>query len=82
MRTAVREYIAKLDAKKRLTLRSSHFEYYRVQEMDDGTILLEPRELTVPFQVSAATLGMMDEAVANLRGGKVSQPLDLSEFED
>ena len=79
---AVREYDAKLDSKKRLTLRGVLFEYYHVAEMDNGTIILEPRELTAPFQVSEKTLAMMDTAVENLKKGKVSEAIDLSEFGD
>ena len=82
MPNAVREYDAKLDSKRRLTLRSTYFEYYHVREMEDGTILLEPRELTAPFQVSANTLSMMDAAMKNMKAGKVSAPVDLSDFED
>lgn len=82
MQSAIREYNAKLDAKKRLTLRSGLFEYYHVSEFEDGRILLEPRELTAPFQVSANTLVMMDEAVRNMKTGKVSDAVDLSEFGD
>ena len=82
MPNAVREYDAKLDSKRRLTLRSTYFEYYHVREMEDSTILLEPRELTVPFQVSANTLSMMDAAMKNMKAGKVSAPVDLSNFED
>ena len=82
MQNAIREYDARLDAKRRLTLRSVLFEYYHVSEYEDGRILLEPRELTVPFQVSANTLAMMDEAVQNIKEGKVSDAIDLSEFED
>ncbi len=82
MGNPVREYDAKLDAKKRLTLRSVLFEYYHVSELEDGTIILEPRELTAPFQVSANTLDMMDKSIKNIKKGKVSKALDLSEFED
>ena len=67
MQTAIREYDAKLDSKRRITLRNTRFDYYHVQELDSGTIVLEPRELTVPFQVSANTLAMMDKAVQNLK---------------
>ena len=73
---AVKEYDAKLDSKKRLTLRNAMFEYYHVSEKADGTIVLEPRELTVPFSVSENTLKMMDEAVQNLKDGRVSD-LDI-----
>ena len=82
MSVAVREYDAKIDSKKRVTLRNTVFEYYHVQEMDNGVIVLEPRELTAPFQVSANTLHMMDESVRNLKKGAVSEVVDLSAFED
>ena len=82
MQTAIREYDAKLDTKKRLTLRNANFDYYHVQELDDGTILLEPRELTVPYQISANTLSMMDKSIENMKSGKVSAPIDLSAIED
>lgn len=82
MSNPIREYDAKLDSKKRLTLRSVLFEYYHVSELEDGTIILEPRELKAPFQVSANTLAMMDQSMKNLKNGKVSKALDLSEFED
>ena len=82
METTIREYDAKLDVKKRITLRNAGFDYYHVQEMSDGTIILEPRELTVPFQVSEKTLSMMDKAVENMKSGRVSDPIDLSMFEE
>ena len=81
MQKAIREYDGRLDAKRRLTLRNAAFEYYHVSEYTDGRIILEPRVLTEPFQVSENTLAMMDEAVKNMKAGKTSQPLDLSEFD-
>ena len=82
MQGAIREYDARLDAKRRITLRNVLFEYYHVSEMEDGRIILEPRELTAPFQVSTNTLNMMDDAILNMRAGKVSDAIDLSEFEE
>ena len=82
MSIAVKEYDAKIDAKKRITLRNSLFEYYHVEEYSDGRIILEPRELTLPVQLSANTLKMMDKSVENLRNGNVSSSIDLSEFEE
>ena len=82
MEALLREYDAHVDSKKRLTLRSAHFEYYHVSELADGRIVLEPRELTAPFSVSANTLKMMDTAVENFKAGKVSEEIDLSEFGD
>ncbi len=80
MLQAVREYDAKIDAKKRLTLRRAPFNYYHVAEYADGKIILEPRELTTPFQISENTLAMMDSAVQNMKAGIVSEKIDLSEF--
>ena len=79
--SVVRAYDTKIDVKKRITLRNSKYEYYHVQEFEDGRIMLEPRELVVPFEISQETLSMMDSAVTNLKNGKVSEPLDLTEFE-
>ena len=82
MQTAIREYDAKIDSKKRLTLRSTSFEYYHVQEMANGTIILDPRELVAPFQVSTNTLTMMDASISNLNSGKVSPAINLSSFKE
>ena len=49
---AVQTYDTKLDRKKRITLKNSKYEYYHVQEFEDGRIMLEPRELVVPFEIS------------------------------
>ena len=81
MESAIREYDAKLDSKKRLTLREAGYEYYHVSVLPDQRIVLEPRVLTTPFEVSANTL-MMDSSVDNMRKGKVSPAIDLSEFEE
>ena len=79
--TAVRSYDTKIDVKKRITLRSSKYEYNHVEEFEDGRIVLEPRELVAPFEIQAETLSMMDSAVENLKNGMVSEPVDLSEFD-
>lgn len=79
---AVKSYDAKIDSKKRITLRNSMFEYFHVEEYDDGRIILEPRELTKPFQVSEKTLSMMDSAVENIMAGNVSEPINLDSFGD
>ncbi len=80
MESVSRTYDAKVDSKRRITLRSARFEYYNVKEYQDGRILLEPRELAVPFSVSENTLAMMDAAMKNMKNGEVSAPIDLSEF--
>ena len=45
---AMKEYVAHLDNKKRITLRGAAYQYYNVKEYGNGCIILEPRELTVP----------------------------------
>ncbi len=80
MDTPIREYDAKMDSQKQIALRTSSFNYYHVSEFKDGRILLEPCEQVPSFQVSANTLTMMDSAVKNMKNGKVSIALDLSEF--
>ena len=75
------DYTAHLDAKKRLTLRGAKYAYYHVKEYANGCILLEPKELVTPVEISAKTLNIMDKAIRNLKVGKVSEPIDLSEYE-
>ena len=79
---AVKSYNAKVDSKKRITLRNASYEYFHVEEYDDGRILLEPRELTKPFQVSVRALKMMDSSMENFKNGNVSNPIDISAYED
>ena len=77
MAKTVKTYDAKLDSKNRFTLRNAKYEYYHVVEYENGTIVLEPRELVDPFTISKATLKMMDECVENLKKGIVSGPIKL-----
>lgn len=77
--TAVKDYTAHIDNKKRITLRGALYQYYNVKEYDNGCIILEPRELTVPDSISAKTLQDMDNAIKNFKVGDVSQPVDLSD---
>ena len=48
----IHSYDAKIDMKKRITLRNTKYEYYHVEEYDDGRILLEPRQLVPPLEVA------------------------------
>ena len=82
MHTVVKAYDAMLDSKKRITHRNALYEYYHVEEFEDGRIVLEPRELVAPFQISEKSLAMMDQAMENLEQGKVSKAIDLSAFEE
>ncbi len=80
MEAIVKEYDAKIDTKKRITLRGSSYEYYHVIEFPNGKIELEPRVLVEPFEISEDTLRMVDASMENLKKGKVSKPIDLSNF--
>ncbi len=78
---AVRSYDSKLDSKRRITLRATQYDYYHVEEYSDGRIMLEPRELTKPFEVSQNTLAMMDKSIENIKAGKVGDAIDFSAYE-
>jgi len=60
---AMKDYVAHLDNKKRITLRGAAYQYYNVKEYGNGCIILEPRELAVPESISARTLADMDRAL-------------------
>ena len=81
MAIAVKAYDAKMDSKRRITLRNAQYEYYHVEEFEDGRIVLEPRELVPPFSISEKSLAMMDQSMKNLQGGNVSPAIDLSAFD-
>lgn len=78
--TTVKDYTVHIDSKKRVTLRGALYQYYHVKEYDNGCIVLEPRELTVPDSISVRTLEDMDRAIRNFKKGEVSPVVDLSEF--
>ena len=78
--SVVVDYTAHLDAKHRLTLRGAKYDYYQVKEYENGYIVLEPRELVVPKEISKKTLDMIDESIRNYKVGKVSAPIDLKGF--
>ena len=77
---AIRNYDAHLDSKKRITLRGATFQNYNVKVFQNGCIVLEPRVLVAPENISKKSLEAMDQAVANFKLDKVSSPIDLSDF--
>ncbi len=74
---AVREYDAKLDSRKRLTIREAEYDHYHVREFEDGKIVLEPRVLVAPNARTAETLRDAD-AGRNVREFESAEEL----FED
>ena len=77
---AVKDYDVHIDSKKRVTLRGAKYQYYNVREYENGCIMLEPRELITPEEISSKTLASMDQAIRNFKLGQVSNPVDLSDF--
>ncbi|MGR3320140.1 MAG: hypothetical protein ACUZ8O_16865 [Candidatus Anammoxibacter sp.] len=80
METLIRKYDAKLDEKKRLTIRGSKFDFYHIEEFNDGTLLLKPQVLVDPNELSKNTLRMMDKSIKNLRNRNVSKPVDIDKY--
>lgn len=76
---ALMEYDARVDAKRRVTIRGASHEYFRIVHRKDGTILLKPRVMQ-DAPVSERTLRGMDAAMANLRAGKRGLPADLKKY--
>ena len=72
MSTILKSYDAKIDSKKRITIRNPKYEYYHVSERSDGVITLEPRELIDPL-----TLKDIDEALKDIANGKVGKTFDV-----
>ena len=69
-----------MDAKKRLLIRGAKYQFYKVKEYENGCVLLEPRELVAPIEISKKTLESMDRAIENVKVEKVSETVDLSDF--
>jgi hypothetical protein len=76
MAVAVKKnYDVKLDAKRRVTIRSARTEFYHVTEYEDGTVKLEPRVL-----VSPDMLEQIDAAVKRHKEGRKGTKLDWSKL--
>ena len=78
MGTLVREYDAKMDSRRRITLRNGKYPFFHVLEYADGRIILEPRELTEPFRISPEDLQALDKAIEEIDNGYEPQVFDLS----
>ena len=68
----IKEYDARLDNKRRITIRSS--------EYSDGHLELQPRILVDPEEISLNTLKMMDKSIENIKKGNVSNPVKPDSF--
>ena len=77
MELTLKTYDARLDSKKRITIRNPKYEYYHVVEKENGVVILEPRALVDPLVVSKNTLKTMDKSIENVKQGVVSDPVKL-----
>ena len=75
MELTLNNYDAKLDSKKRITIRNPKYEYYHITEHENGVVVLEPRELIDPLTVSKKTLQDMDSSMENVEKGIVYGPI-------
>lgn len=76
----VKDHVAHLDKKKRITLRGATYRCYNGKEYGKSCIILESRESSAPKSISARTLKDMDRAVSDFKRGDVSSAIDLSDF--
>jgi hypothetical protein len=79
-KTMTISYEAKLDSKKRVTLRNAVVKNFRVIEYDNGEIILKPQVLIDLEDISEANLKRIEMAVQNMKKGIVSEPIDLDKF--
>lgn len=82
MTEVIMEYDAKMDSKRRITLRNTSYQYFHVQMNKDGSILLNPRVLIDPIEIDKKTLDMMDKSMENYSKGIVSKPINLKNIKD
>lgn len=68
-------YDAKLDTKRRLTIRNAQTDFYHVTEYEDGTVKLEPRVLVSPHM-----LKQIEAGVKRYKAGKKGTKLDWTKL--
>jgi len=76
----IKQYTAKLDIKKRMTIRNSDYDHYEVNVFEDGNILLKPQMLINADELSLNTLKMMDRSILSFKKGKVSKPINYKKY--
>lgn len=76
----ISQYDIVADAKNRISLRNATAKYFHVRAFSNGCYILEPRILVKPASLSERSLKMIDQSVDELKRGKASPPIDLSNF--
>lgn len=77
MEAVLKSYDAKIDSKKRITIRNPKYEYYHVVEHSNGIVTLEPRKLVDPLTVSTSTLKDMDKSMENINKDVIFGPVKI-----
>ncbi len=72
------EYIAHVDSKKRVVVRSGAHSVYRVREYPDGHLVFMPCEITPSRKIKQETVRQIERSLANLKRGRVSEAIDIS----
>lgn len=76
-----KKFYARLDARKRITLRGTKYNQFVVQLRPDGSFLAKPVVTVAPDEVvSPATLRTIKSSIASMRAGKRSKPVDLKKL--
>ena len=76
MEAVLKTYDARLDSKKRITIRNPKYEFYHVVEQENGVVVLQPRKLVDPLSLSKETLEEMDKSMKNVKDGVIYGPID------
>ena len=77
MEAVLKNYDAKIDSKKRITIRNPKYEFYHVIEQENGVVILEPRQLIDPLTISKKTLEQIDKSMNNVKEGTIYGPVKL-----
>lgn len=76
----VKEYTTRIDAKNRITIREPQYVNYKVSVYQDGSVVLNPRVLVDPNEISEKSLKMLGKSVENFKKGNVSGKVKIDEF--
>ncbi|MBR1454854.1 MAG: hypothetical protein IJ593_09485 [Lachnospiraceae bacterium] len=78
MQTIVKQYDAKVDSKKRITLRDAKYDYYSVTTYDDGSVSLEPKMLVSNKTISTEHILKTVEMIRKqaIKNGTANMTLD------
>ncbi|MGE5352562.1 MAG: hypothetical protein ACM3P0_10795 [Acidobacteriota bacterium] len=76
----LKEYTAKLDSKKRVTIRGAKYDHYKVQILKNGQILLKPQVVVDLEAIPPKTLDMIEKSMKNFKKGKVYGPINTDKY--